>query len=212
MALGLSIKDKDRGAPDPEALIARHGPVLLALARASIRHGLDRGEPLAVDPAAYPAALRDPAASFVTLRLDGDLRGCIGKARGQGPLVADVADNAFAAAFRDPRFEPLREDEFARTAISVSVLGAPEPIAAENEDALCAALRPGIDGLILKHPAGQALFLPAVWEMLPEPRDFVAHLKAKAGLDPRDWPPGLRAERFIAATATEESPARRRPS
>ncbi len=189
-------------ASDPAALVARHGPTLIALARASIRHGLDYGEPLAVDPATYPAPLRAPAPSFVTLRLDGELRGCIGKARGDRPLVADIAENAFAAAFRDPRFDPLDEDEFTRVDIEVSVLGAPEPIAAESEDALCAALRPGVDGLILKHEAGQALFLPAVWEMLPDARDFIAHLKAKAGLDPRGWPPGLRAYRFVAATAT----------
>jgi len=195
------------GAADPAALVARHGPALIALARASIRHGLDHGEPPAVDPSVYPAPLRAPAPSFVTLRLDGELRGCIGKARGQGPLVADIAENAFAAAFRDPRFAPLGEDEFARIEIAVSVLGAPEPIAAESEDALCAALRPGVDGLILKHGAGQALFLPAVWDMLPEPRNFIAHLKVKAGLDPRDWPRDLRAQRFVAATATEPVPA-----
>jgi len=196
------------GAADPAALVARHGPRLIALARASIRHGLDHGQPLAVDLAAYPASLRAPAPSFVTLRLDGELRVCIGKTRGQGPLVADVAENAFAAAFRDPRFDPLDEAEFARVEIAVSVLGAPQPIAAETDGALHAALRPGIDGLILKHEAGQALFLPAVWEMLPDARDFVAHLKAKAGLDPRDWPPDLRAFRFVAATATEDQDRR----
>ncbi len=191
----------------PIEIAERYGHVLTAIARDSIAHGLAAHEPLAVEESTYPENLRKQMASFVTLKNEDRLRGCIGKAQARLPLVVDVAENAFAAAFEDPRFPPLDRSEFDRLAIEVSVLGPPEPIAAADEDALIAALRPGVDGLILKCADRQGLFLPAVWKTLPDPRAFVAQLKIKAGLDPDEWPVGIRAFRF--ETATARAPAAR---
>lgn len=203
MALGPLPERK----PAPAEIAERYGRVLTAIARDSIAHGLAARAPLAVEEAAYPESLRAPMASFVTLKNEDRLRGCIGKAQARKPLVVDVAENAFAAAFEDPRFPPLAEPEFDRLEIEVSVLGPPEPLAAGTEDALIAALRPGVDGLILKCGERQGLFLPAVWKTLPDPDAFVTQLKIKAGLAPDEWPAGIRAFRF--ETATARAPAAR---
>ena len=175
-------------AHDARAVIAGHGDALLDIARAAIDYRLAHGRAPEVEPNAYPAALRARRASFVTLFLRQDLRGCIGKSRASLPLVADVAENAVAAAFADSRFDPLTAKEAGKLDIEVSVLDKPRPLAFTGEADLLARLRPGIDGVILR--AGDdrmALFLPDVWAKLPEARDFMAHLRTKAGL-PDNYP------------------------
>ena len=164
-------------------LLSEHGETLIDVAHDAIRHRLERNGPLAVDPARYPAPLREQRASFVTLRTDGELRGCTGHLEATQPLVADVARSAHQAAFADPRFPPLRAAELPGIEIHVSVLGPLEPLAVVSEDELLEALRPGEDGLVLREGARQATFLPAVWESLPEPRAFLTELMSKAGLD-----------------------------
>ncbi len=169
---------------------------LLDLARASIARGLDGGEALAVDTLGHTRRLRETRATFVTLQIDGRLRGCIGSLEPFRPLAVDVARNAHAAAFSDPRFPPLAPTEFAAIAIHVSVLGprASLPVASEAE--LLAQLRPGIDGLVLEDCGRRATFLPAVWEQLPDPVQFLAHLRRKAGLAPDHWTATLRFWRY----------------
>jgi hypothetical protein len=170
---------------------------LLAIARDSIAHGLARGRPLLVDLALLSPGLRLHRATFVTLRRpDGELRGCIGTLEARRPLAEDVAENAFRAAFRDPRFAPVRVDEVDRLALHLSILSPPEPLAARSEADLLAALRPGVDGLILEDGPRRATFLPEVWEQLPSPREFVRQLKRKAGLGDDHWSASLRLLRY----------------
>ena len=171
---------------------------LLDVARASIRHGLRHGQALEVDPVDYPETLRPPRATFVTLEIGDQLRGCIGALVARQPLVQDVAAHAFAAAFEDPRFPELRENEFPKLDIHISVLSPPEPLSFSSEGELLAQLRPGVDGLIIQFRHYRATFLPAVWEQLPDPYVFLAQLKQKAGLPLDFWSPELSAERYTA--------------
>ena len=176
---------------DPEARSR-----LLELAHASIRHGLDHGRPLSVRAKDFPEPLRAQRASFVTLEHQGALRGCIGHLEAVEPLVQDVAKNAFAAAFRDPRFPPLAESELAGLALHISVLTPATELEFESEQDLIAKLRPGIDGLILQEGAARGTFLPSVWESLPEPQQFLAQLKRKAGLPIDHWSERIRVFRY----------------
>lgn len=179
-------------------LLDAHGGTLHGLARESIRGGFDRGAPPLVRAADYAAALQERRASFVTLRLGGDLRGCVGTAFAVRSLVEDIAINAFGSAFHDSRFRPLATAEFDALSIELSVLSAPEPLPFADEDDLVARLVPGRDGLILEHHGGRGLFLPQVWEMLPDPDAFLDHLKAKACVPPGPLGPAVRALRFEA--------------
>jgi uncharacterized protein len=169
---------------------------LLDLARRSMAHGLDLGTPSPVDPADYPESLQARRAAFVTLHLHGELRGCIGHLEAVQPLVRDVAENAYAAAFRDPRFPPLSRQELPALAVHISVLTPPEPMTFASEADLLAQIRPGIDGLILTEGRARGTFLPSVWESLAEPRDFLNHLKRKAGLPANHWSDWVRVERY----------------
>lgn len=170
--------------------------ILIDVARQSIRHGLDTGRPLAVDCNAYPETLGHPAATFVTLETGGELRGCIGRLEAQRPLVEDIAENAFAAAFRDSRFPPLTAAEWPALDIHISVLTPAEPLPVAGESELLATLRPGRDGLILEDGRRRATFLPSVWESLPDKEEFLAHLKLKAGMATDYWSPSLRFYRY----------------
>lgn len=159
------------------------GQALLSIARNAIGARFGR-EAAAV---AAHQALAEPGATFVTLTQNGRLRGCIGSLEAFRPLAADVAENALAAAFRDPRFPPLADAEFAPTRIEVSLLDAPTAIEFSDEADAIAQLRPGIDGLVLSHGHRRATFLPQVWETLAAPAHFMAELKRKAGLPADFW-------------------------
>lgn len=154
------------------------GAVLLGIARDAIARRLGAA---ALSPPDTPWLAR-PGASFVTLTSEGMLRGCIGSLEAQRPLAADVAANAEAAAFRDPRFPALDAAEWPRCEIEVSLLTTPKPIAFADEDELLESLRPGLDGLIIEHAGRRGTFLPQVWESLPDKRVFVGELKRKAGI------------------------------
>ena len=152
-------------------------------------------------PPAQSLNVKSPAlspwrATFVTLTENDRLRGCIGSPTPRRPLIDDAAANAAQAGFADPRFGPLKESELAELRLDVSILSHPRPIPAESESALAGALEPDRDGLILGVARRRALFLPSVWRQLPDPRTFVRHLMAKAGLEPTGWPAGLEARRF----------------
>jgi hypothetical protein len=168
------------------------------VARGSIAHGLSHGSPMPVKPSDYPPALQQRFAVFVTLHLEDQLRGCIGNTEPVASLVEDTSRNAFAAAFQDPRFGPVTQHEYARLDLKLSILTPPVPLHASSEDELIAKLRPGEDGLVLTAGHRRSTFLPAVWDMLEEPRRFLAHLKMKAGLAPDAWPDDLRFQRYTA--------------
>ncbi|MFQ5957860.1 MAG: AmmeMemoRadiSam system protein A [Alphaproteobacteria bacterium] len=189
-------------AKDAERLLARHGGTLLRIALASIEHGLAHARPLSVDPADYMPTLRAERASFVTLTLDGKLRGCVGKAMACRPLVNDVAENAYAAAFEDDRFDALTQADADGVDVEISVLSDPVPISFSGEADLLDKLRPGVDGVILECNARRGLFLPDVWETVPDAREFLAHLKVKAGLAADHWSNDIAAYRFTTVSTS----------
>jgi len=170
--------------------------VLSRLASQSIEYGLDHGRPMPVMAGVYEADLGAPGAVFVTLKRGGQLRGCIGSLEPRRPLVEDVAHNAYAAAFEDPRFPPLRREEIEDLEIQLSVLSPAVPMRFDSEAELVAQLRPGIDGLVLIEGMRRGTFLPSVWEQLPDPWQFLDHLKQKAGLPSGYWSPTVRVERY----------------
>ncbi len=169
--------------------------VLMDVARGSIDSGL-RGEEPRVVAKDHPLPLQELRASFVTLQRDGELRGCIGALEAQLPLVEDVARSAHGAAFRDPRFAPLRRDEFVQIEIHISVLGPLAPLYVSSREELIAALRPKVDGLLLRQGLCRGTFLPSVWESLPIPTDFLRELERKAGLDADAWSRSVECFRY----------------
>jgi AmmeMemoRadiSam system protein A len=169
--------------PFPE----QHRTVLLDTAWHSIRHGIAHGKPLTVDPTDFDKPLAETGASFVTLHQHGDLRGCIGTLEAYRPLINDVAENAFAAAFRDPRFAPVSQADIDNIKLDISVLSKPEVLEFCSQENLLELIQPGRDGLILKDGPNRGTFLPTVWESLPEREDFLRHLKIKAGLPAGHW-------------------------
>lgn len=171
----------------------RLGQALLTIARNAVADKL--GLPTLPAPQAMPE-FNLPAATFVTLTKDGELRGCIGRLQASRPLAEDVAANAIAAAFDDPRFPPLLRDEFDAVRFEVSLLTPAEDFPVRDEADACARLRPGVDGVILSHGCRHATFLPQVWESLPKPERFLAELKKKAGLAPDFWAPDLLLLRY----------------
>jgi hypothetical protein len=112
--------------------------------------------------------------------------------------VEDTARHAYSAAFADPRFEPVGLEEFAQMGVSLSVLSEPTAMTFKGEADLVEQLRPGVDGLILQAGRDRGTFLPSVWEVLPQRRRFLEHLKLKAGLGPGDWPAEVRVWRYTA--------------
>lgn len=196
---------------NPPTLDVEDARSLIEVARASIKHGFATDQPVDIEPLEFSNRLIQPAASFVTLNITGQLRGCIGSVEARRPLVQDVAHNAFAAAFRDPRFPPLAEPELHRLEIHISVLGSPVPLSVASEEELLTALRPGVDGLILEESTFRSVFLPQVWDTLPEPDEFLEHLKQKAGLPTGYWSPQLRFRRFIVEEISNDAGDRRPP-
>ena len=182
---------------------ARFRTPLLQTARQSIRHGLTRGEALQPAPETVPPPLCAHGACFVTLHLDRELRGCIGSLEPYRPLIDDVAANAYGAAFRDPRFAPLTEAEFARIELHISILHPAQPLHFESEADLLAQLQPGVDGLILEAGALRSTFLPSVWEALPEPAQFFQELKRKAGLPVDYWSEIIRVWRYATESMAD---------
>jgi len=162
----------------------------------SIRYGLETGGPLRPDLHGAPEALQAMGAVFVTLYLHGKLRGCIGSFEAYRPLLQDVAQNAFSAAFRDHRFSPVLAGELSDLEIHISLLTPLEPFSVRSREDLLEALAPGVDGLLLEDPPHRSTFLPQVWESLPDPEDFLGELLLKAGL-PRDhWSKTISFHRY----------------
>lgn len=170
--------------------------VLRKVARDSIHYGLQHHKPLPISLGDYNECLNTPGASFVTLNLNHQLRGCIGALEAYQPLVKDVADHAFSAAFQDPRFSPITADEEQHLELHISVLSKPTPIEFSDEEDLLTKIKPDIDGLILEDKHHKGTFLPSVWEQLTTPREFLNHLKLKAGLRQDDWNEDIRVYRY----------------
>lgn len=185
-------------AAHADGLLKRHGEALLRLAASSIENGIINGAPVHVDLEDWPQECREPGASFITLKRSGNLRGCIGSPLAHQALARDVSENAFKAAFKDRRFRPLDKGEVSDIALSISVLTKPEEMSFEDEEDLLRKITPGEDGLIMIEGQKRGLFLPMVWEGLPDPRSFLNNLKRKAGLPENYWSPDIRIQRFLA--------------
>jgi hypothetical protein len=177
------------------------GPALLARARNAV--AVEFGRPLLATPD-HPWLVL-PGSTFVTLFTAGALHGCIGSLEPTRTLDEDVRANAHAAAFRDPRFEPLTSREFGATRFEISLLGPASPVLAASEKEAIAALVPHRDGVTLWWHESRATLLPQVWASVRDPRDFLRALKRKAGLPADYWGPDVRLERYTV-THFEDAP------
>lgn len=172
---------------EKDELSQEDGKYLLAAARKTIEDRLfDRKKEGGQDDGLSPR-YAERRGTFVTLTMDGTLRGCIGHILPQESLIEGVRENAINAAFRDPRFRPLSRQEWEKTKIEVSILTEPKPLDYADGEDLLKKLRPGVDGVIIKKSDRQATFLPQVWEQLPDKKEFLTHLCLKAGLDGHAW-------------------------
>ncbi len=169
---------------------------LQTIAKESIKHGLDTGEPVDIELSMYDKDLQNKRATFVTLHKHHQLRGCIGILEPLRPLAEDIAYNAFAAAFSDSRFPAVTPDEVELLDIHISILAKPEEMSFTSEDDLVSQLRPGIDGLIMQEGNQRGTFLPSVWESLTDKHDFLRHLKQKSGLAANYWSDTIRVQRY----------------
>lgn len=160
--------------------------LLLELARRALVVAVAEGRELALPPG-LPATLLQPRGVFVTLELDGELRGCIGHIFPREPLALAVVHNARHAALEDPRFPPVSVAELPGIVLEVSVLTEPRPLDFASPDELLRRLRPGVDGVVLEIAGRRATFLPQVWEKLPEPGEFLAQLASKGGFARDAW-------------------------
>ncbi|MEY4099565.1 MAG: hypothetical protein RL300_736, partial [Pseudomonadota bacterium] len=187
----------------PPWLQDKYGQLLLQVARAAISNTL--GQSMALPDLGGQTAdvLHAHGASFVTLKQQGELRGCIGSLQAHRPLLADIQANAIAAALHDPRFAPLTLLELDVTTVEVSVISAMQPLPFESESHALAQLRPGVDGVVFEFGRYRSTFLPQVWEQLPDAAEFMAHLKQKAGLDPNFWAAEVRLQRYTVSKFKE---------
>lgn len=176
------------------------GQTLLALARGAIESAFNMPAPTVSDA----PWLHQPGATFVTLTRHGNLRGCIGALEAYRPLREDVCQNALAAAFHDPRFPPLENRELVDLKVEVSLLSSQQPISFTDEQDALGQLRPNVDGVVLECGSCRSTFLPQVWEQLPTPRVFMAHLKRKAGLAENFWSPEVRLYRYTVSKWKEQ--------
>jgi len=154
----------------------------------SIEQGLNTGNAYKAETKNVAQNIKENYAVFITLKLNGQLRGCIGTTEAHMSLIDAVAQYAYAAAFSDPRFKPLTADEYKQVDISLSILTPAVPLPFNDEQDLLNKLRPEIDGLIISKNHARATFLPVVWESIKDPKQFLDELKRKAGIKASDSP------------------------
>jgi len=170
--------------------------LILDKARQSIAYALEHNKLIKPDHQNIPEPLLEKGACFVTLEINHQLRGCIGNLEAMQPLIDDIERNAYAAAFSDPRFPAVTQQEFNKLDIHVSILTPATAMHFDDEKDLVNQIKPGIDGLILQDKGRRGTFLPSVWESLSEPEDFFRHLKLKAGLPENHWSDSLKVYRY----------------
>jgi AmmeMemoRadiSam system protein A len=171
---------------------------LLRIVGDTLRVGVDTDRKLELNASDYEWVLQQRRASFVTLRINKELRGCIGTLEARQPTIIAVVDAAFSAAFRDSRFSPVVEGELESLETSIALLSPPESVHVESEAALLESLRIGIDGLILEEGDRRATFLPSVWEQISDPQVFLNRLKKKAGMPSIYWSPNIKISRYCS--------------
>jgi len=169
---------------------------LLDLAYRSIEIGLKTGHPLNINLRDYSAELSQQRATFVTIEKNKQLRGCMGMLEAVLPLAEDISENAFSAAFKDPRFPPLEKDELSKIELHLSILSPSVEMEFTSEEDLISQIQPNIDGLILQSGARRGTFLPSVWQSIPTTLHFLQHLKQKAGLSKTYWSDEIKVYRY----------------
>lgn len=173
---------------------------LLKIACDSLQNGVKNGKALRIDTTEFDNSLIENRATFVTLHKEHannkELRGCIGSLIAHQPLVIDVAENAYSAGFRDPRFPALTNDELEVLEVHISILTPPELMSFTSRDDLLEQIRPNVDGLILSDGFSRGTFLPSVWEQLPGQEEFLQNLLMKAGLPHDYWSNSIKMERY----------------
>jgi AmmeMemoRadiSam system protein A len=193
-----------------ELLVATDRRLLLDIAAEAIAEVLRTGRRTAPDLDDLPAALRQPGATFVTLRRQERLLGCVGTLQAYQPLAVDVAVHAVAAAFADPRLPAVTVADFTVMSIHVSMLGPLTEVAAESLTELIEQVEAGVDGLLVEGTTRglprRATLLPSVWQQLPDPAEFVGALWHKAGLVPGDWPRDVVVSRYRVVEIADEGP------
>lgn len=179
-----------------EKFARRYGARLMEIARRSLETAVNEQKQLKISRQDYEDILFDKGASFVTLKSGGALRGCIGTLVPQEGIAMDVAANAYRAAMEDSRFKPVTAEELKDIEISVSLLTDFERIRFSSEEDLREQIIPGVDGLVLRDGDRQGVFLPVVWQEIPDKEEFVDSLKLKAGLSPNYWSDKIKIYRF----------------
>lgn len=181
------------------------GAMLLPLARHAIASEWRITHTIAIEISSPDDApwLHEPGACFVTLLQESQLRGCIGSLEAHRSLHDDVKANAWAAAFADPRFAPLQDDELDAIEIEISLLSATQPLHFHDEAEALTQLQPGIDGVVFEYRHLRSTFLPQVWEQLPDAMEFLSHLKRKCGLPGNFWADGVRMHRYTVSKFRE---------
>ncbi len=180
-------KAKEGAMSETDKLTEEEGKHLVETARKTIQKALFNPKDQNEQDSSSSPKFQERRGTFVTLTINGALRGCIGHIIAQESLIEGVKVNAMNAAFRDPRFRPLNRNEFEKIKVEVSILTEPKPLPYTDSNDLLAKLRPGTDGLIIRQGYHQATFLPQVWEQLPGKKDFLTHLCLKAGLAGDVW-------------------------
>ena len=170
-----------------DRLTSEEKQTLLRIARQSIESTVKGERGPKTDPALLTPRLKEQGASFVTLTVHGELRGCIGTLEPYQPLADDVHEHAIAAALQDPRFPPVGPNELNEINIEVSRLSVPYPLEYSTSEDLIQKLRPHVDGVILRDGMRRATFLPQVWEKIPNPAKFLDNLCYKMGAAPDTW-------------------------
>jgi uncharacterized protein len=184
-------------------LAAEHRDKLLAIARRSIESGLAALRWVAMPAMDLPASLAVVCGSFVTLRIGTQLRGSSGSLEAAHPLGEEIWRHAWAAAFADPRFEPLDPDDWAAAHIEIAVASSLELLEVRDDEELLHVLRPGIDGLLLESSGTQTTFPPETWESIDNPRDFIAGLRKTAGWRTGSWPSSFTLRRYATESFSE---------
>ena len=201
---GVEISQIEREYNGLLGFSAEYGQQLLLAARKSLAMAVENNK-YRPSRREYDDHLFDRGAVFVTLTKNGELRGCVGSLYPRQAVVADVAANAYNAALNDGRFSALTADELNDIQVSISLLTGYEKINYQDEQDLLAQLRPGVDGLVIRDGNRQGLFLPSVWEQIPNRKDFLNNLKLKAGMSPSFWSNDINVYRFRTVEIKENA-------
>ena len=206
-AAEASTRPSNAPPMDDRAMLQQEGARIFRAAAQSVGYAVKNGKPPKVDISSFPSVLQETRATFITLNKSGQLRGCIGTIQAHQPLIADVVENAYKAAMKDPRFPPVQEDELSDIELSISLLSPFTEMSFTDEADFMRKVRPKIDGLIIADQGKRSVFLPQVWEGIPDTATFVSRLKQKAGLAADHWSDSFQAWRFTAISLKAASKA-----